>query len=71
LLYSPASRNLERYIPGKLLRLRQEPFSTAYHPPPTASHPIHLFFFEISYEGEYKWWKPLIVFRAKVLQYGL
>ena len=25
-------------------------------------HLIHFFFFEISYEGEYRRWKPLIVF---------
>ena len=28
----------------------------------TSLHLIHLFSFEISYEGEYRRWKPLIVF---------
>ena len=41
---------------------RPRPFFTAHHPPRPTSHSIHLFFFEISYEGEYRRWKPLIVF---------
>ena len=56
LLYTQLHRRIRVLFSGRHLF----PLTIITHR--TSLHLIHLFSFEISYEGEYRRWKPLIVF---------
>jgi len=56
LLYTQLHRRIRAQFSGRHL------FPPTIITHRTSLHLIHLFFFEISYEWEYRRWKPLIVF---------